>query len=129
MNLVEQTTFRGQILAMKIKVEKDSILSRELTGVKIAKQEEIITDPEGGVYPISILLVSLTPDATFEDALNVAQNINGRIVGSVNSINLYQIEIKTRTIEELEDIINTVRSRTDLKVDGVFRDYLLPIEI
>src|SRR3989344_2327694 len=128
-NLVEQTTFRGQILAMKIKVEKDSILSRELTGVKIAKQEEIITDPEGGVYPISILLVSLTPDATFEDALNVAQNINGRIVGSVNSINLYQIEIKTRTIEELEDIINTVRSRTDLKVDGVFRDYLLPIEI
>jgi len=128
-NLVEQTTFRGQILAMKIKVEKDSILSRELTGVKIAKQEEIITDPGGGVYPINILLVSLTPDATLEDALKVAQSINGRIVGSVNSINLYQIEIKTRTIEELEDIINTVRSRTDLKVDGVFRDYLLPIEI
>jgi len=125
----EETTLRGQILARKIRIKKDSVVSRELSGVKIAKQEEIITDPGGGVYPINILLVSLTPDATLEDALKVAQSINGRIVGNVSSINLYQIEVQTRTIEELEDIINTVRSRTDLKLDGVFRDYLLPIDV
>ena len=128
-HIEKESILRGQILARKIKIEKDSVVSRELSGVKIAKQEEIITDPEGGVYPINILLVSLTPDAAFEDALKVAQSINGRIVGNVSSINLYQIEVQTRTIEELEDIINTVRSRTDLKVDGVFRDYLLPIDI
>lgn len=125
----ENSTMRGQILARKVKVEKNSILSLEQTAIKITKPENIIIDPDGGVYPINILLISLIPNATFEDALKVAQSINGRIVGNVSSINLYQIEIQTRTIEELESIINTVRLRTDLKIDGVFRDYLLPIDI
>lgn len=39
------------------------------------------------------------------------------------------IRLTTRTIEELETIINNLRGRTDLKVEGVFRDVLLPIDI
>lgn len=124
--LEKQTTFRGQILAKEIEVERDSILSREDTFVKIASPADIITDPDGGVYPINEILVSLLPGATIDDAIIVANTIGGRIVGLVSSINLYQIEVPTRTIEGLEAIIDTLRGRTDLKIDGVFRNFLLP---
>ncbi len=127
--LGEASTLRGQVFARKVRVGKDSVLSRELTGIKIAQQKEIVADPEGGVYPINILLVSLTPEATFEDAMKVAQSINGRIVGLVSSVNLYQVETQTTTIAGLENLITLLRTRTDLKIEGVFRDYLLPIDI
>jgi len=121
-------TFRGQVIAKEIQVGEGGALSKELTGAKIALPEDIIEDPDGGVYPLSELLVLLTPDATPEDALVVANEINGRIVGVVQSINLYQIEIPVATIEDLESLIIILRGRTDLKVDGVFRDFLVPID-
>lgn len=85
----ENTTFRGQVLARKVKVGKDSILSRETTAIKASRPEDIVTDPDGGVYPINEILVSFTLDATLADAQNVAFLINGKIVGIVSSINLY----------------------------------------
>ena len=39
------------------------------------------------------------------------------------------IEVQTITIDELESVISALRSRTDLKVEGVFRDYILPADI
>jgi len=124
----EETTLRGKILARKVRVGKGTVMSIGQAAVKIAQPSEIITDPGGGVYPINTILVSLLPGATTEDALKMTQAVNGRIVGEVSSINLYQVEVQTRTIEELEALIAALRGRTDLKVDGVFRDYLISIQ-
>lgn len=123
----ESSTIRGQILARRVKVGKGGVVSLEITTIKASRPEDIITDPDGGVYPINEILVSLTSDATQNDAQAIADLINGRIVGVVSSINLYQIEVQTKTIEELENIINNLHSRTDLKIDGVFRDFIFPV--
>ncbi len=120
----KESTVRGQILARKIKIEKNSILSREQTGFKIAKPEDIITDPDGGVYPINELLVSLTPEATILDAQTIAASVNGRIIGIVSSINLYQIGVPAGSIQELENLISILRSNP--KVEGVFRNFVVP---
>jgi hypothetical protein len=122
----ETTTLRGQILARKIKIEKDGILSREQTGFKIAKPENIIIDSDGGVYPINEILVSLAPEMTMFDAQNIAASINGRVTGVISSINLYQIEVPARTIQELEALI--VSLRTNPKISGAFRDFILPMK-
>ena len=125
----EQTTFRGQIFGRKIRVGKSSVLSREDFLFKTVTSADIVTDPDGGVYPINTVLVSLTSTSTFDNALQVASVVGGKIVGLVASINLYQIEMPAKTITELEVVINSLRTRADLGVDGVFRDFLLPIDI
>ncbi len=120
----KESTVRGRIVAGKIKIGKDSILSLEQTGFKIAKPEDIITDPDGGVYPINEILVSLMPEATILDAQDIVASINGRVVGVVSSINLYQIEVSASTIQELENLINALR--TNPQIDGVFRNFVVP---
>lgn len=123
----QNSTIRGQILGRKIKLEKGGVMSRELSGIKITNPANIITDSNGGVYPINEILVSLIQDATLQDAKIVARSINGRIVGVINSINLYQIEIQARTISELENLINNLRAnQVNLKIDGIFRNFSFP---
>ncbi|MBI2122020.1 MAG: hypothetical protein HYT98_02755 [Candidatus Sungbacteria bacterium] len=122
----KESTLRGQVLARKIRIGKDGVLSREQTGFSIARPEDIITDPDGGVYPINELLISLTPEATILDAQAIAISISGRIIGIVSSINLYQIEIPVGSIQELENLISMLRSNS--KVDGVFRNFVIEMQ-
>ena len=87
----ERTTLRGQVLGREIKVGKSSILSLATASYRITNSADIITDPDGGVYPINEILISLTPEATFNDAQRVADEINGRIIGVVSSVNWLSI--------------------------------------
>jgi len=122
----ESSTIRGQILGRKVKVEKGGVLSLGQTSMKVAKPGDIVIDSGGGVYPINEILVSLIPSATITDAQNIATFINGRIIGVVSSVNLYQIEVQTRTITELENLISNLRSQANPKIDGIFRDFIFP---
>ncbi len=124
----EQTTFRGQIVARKVKMGKGSILSREKTVVKGAKPEDIVTDLNGGVYPVSEILINLTLDSTFEDAVEIASVINGRVVGVVSSINLYKVEVSVNTISGIESVLTVLQNLSDPRIEGVFRNFLVPVE-
>lgn len=98
------------------------------TFFKLASPSAIVTDPAGGVYPVNELLVSLIPGKTMADAVKVVDLVHGKVIGVVSSINLYQIEVPASTIAELESIMAILRTRTDLGIDGVSRDFLIPVE-
>ena len=118
------STIRGRILARKVRVEKGGVVSRELMTIKVAKPEDIITDPGGGVYPINEILVSLTPTATISDAQKIASSIGGKIV-SIIPPTLYKIEIRTKTIKELEDKLDALRNSNNPLITGIFRNFVM----
>ncbi len=82
--------------------------------------------PDGGVYPVNEIIIDLIPDSTFEDATDIAFKIGGRIVGTVSSFGLYQIEVPVNTISEIESVINELQNLSDPRIEGVFRNFLVP---
>jgi len=121
----EQTTFRGQILAKEIKIGEGSILSLDISSSLMPKQENIVSAPEGERFVVNQIVLQLIPDGTFEDALIITNSINGRIVGSISSINLYQIEVTTRTVDELDVLIQQLIAQQNLKIKSVSKNNIL----
>ena len=72
-------------------------------------------------------MVNFVDSATFADAQEVANLVQGQIVGFVQSANAYQIEVLTSTTQELSDKIETIRQSSNPLVEGVFRSYILDI--
>ena len=124
----DATTFRGQILARKVKIEKESVLSREAFFVKDSDPMKIITDQDGSQFLINEILVNFTDNAAFLDAQMVASLVGGRIVGVDSTTNTYQIEVLTATAEDLAVKIQSIRQLNNPLIEGVFRNYVLNIE-
>lgn len=124
----DNTILRGQVIAKKIKVGRESVISKEKTAVKIAKTEDTIIDPNGGVYPVNEILINLTPDSTFKDAVDIVSMVNGRVIGMVSSINLYQVEIPANTTPEIESILTILQNLADPRIEGVFRNFLVSVD-
>jgi len=124
-NIGERSTIRGQILANKIMVGKDSILSRETAFVKESDPEKVVTDTDGSVFIVNEIMVNFVDSATFVDAQAVADLIDGRVVGFIELMNTYQIEVTTVTTGELETKIQAIRDLNNSLIEGVFRNYVL----
>lgn len=121
-NFGERTTFRGQILAKEIKVGEETLLSLDITTTREPRIENIVRVKPGDSFVVNELLLSLVSSTTLEDAMSIAESINGRIIGIVASINLYQIEVDTRNVEDLENLILNLESRLDPKIVGISRN-------
>ena len=124
----ENSTMRGQILARKVKVEKDSVLSKEISAIKEFDPTKVIIDSEKSVYPVNEVIVNFTADAAAADAQLVAEVVNGRIVGHIGFANAYQIQVPAATETELDAIINKIKSLNNPKVEGVFPNFIKSIE-
>jgi len=124
----EFSTIRGQILARKVKVEKDSVLSKEISAIKEFDPTKVIIDSEKSVYPANEVIVNFTTDAAAADAQLVAEVVNGRIVGHIGFANAYQIQVPAATETELDVIINKIKSLNNSKVEGVFPNFIKSIE-
>lgn len=124
-NLKQRITFRGQILAKEIKVGENSILSRQDFFSKESDPAKVIIDQDGSQFLVNEIVVNFTNFATFSDAQNIANLVNGRIIGFVESLNAYQIEIFIATSQELETKIQTIRQSNNPLVEGVFRNYIV----
>ena len=124
-NLGDETTFRGQILAKEIKIGKGSVLSRAELFVKESDPKKVIIDQDNSRFLVNEIMVNFTDVATLLDAQNIANLVDGRIIGFIKSVNAYQIEVITDTPEELETKIQLVRQLSHPLVEGVFRNYLL----
>ncbi|MEX2052741.1 MAG: hypothetical protein WD898_00775 [Candidatus Paceibacterota bacterium] len=96
----DTSTFRGQILARKVKVGRGSVLSREEEFELESDLSKIVED-DGLKFVVDEIVVLLREDATFVDAQQVATAIGGRITGSIASPKLFKIEVQTVTAQQL----------------------------
>lgn len=123
--LGERTTFRGQVLAREIKVNKNSILSRDSSVVLQPKLEDLIKTEEGERLVVNQIIIQLTAEGTPEDAFEIAVFINGNIVGTIPSINLYQIAVRTATFAELENAIQQIKNQQNPKIKNVSKNNIM----
>ncbi|MEX2053112.1 MAG: hypothetical protein WD898_02715 [Candidatus Paceibacterota bacterium] len=125
--LGDATTFRGQILAQKIKVGKGSVLSRNNAFVKDSDPAKIVVDQDGSRFLVNEILIDLNAIATELDAQDIAVIVGGRLIGFVESSNTYQVELLANTAEELETMIQTIRTLPNSVIEGAFRNYIFDI--
>ncbi len=125
-NAGKEVEMRGRLLAKGVRVDKEGHVSIEESFVSMPDPASIVTDPEGGVYPVNEIIISLVPSATRIDAEKIAQGLGGRISGIISSINLYQLRIPTATISELQSVLADLRNNSS--VEHAFRDFLISTE-
>lgn len=126
-NIGENSTLRGQVLARKVRVGRGVVGSRADAFTKEPDPAKVITDTDGSKFIIDEIMVNFVDSATFSDAQSVANLVGGRIVGFVQSANAYQIEITANTTAELAAKIQTIRQSTNPLIEGVFRNYIFEI--
>ena len=118
-HLGDRVTFRGQIVAEEIKVGEGSILSREDVFSKESDSEKVVEDQEIK-FIVNEIVVLFQDEATQADAQQVADLVNGRITGFIPDPPTYKIELITSTVEEIQNVIQTIKdSNNPLIVDVV----------
>ena len=124
----ESSSIRGQILARKVKVEKETVASREVAALKEFDPTKVIIDNEKSIYPTNEVIVNFISDATAVDAQLVAELVSGIIVGHISFANAYQIQVSAVTEEELGAIINQIKSSGNSKIEGAFPNFIQSVE-
>jgi len=124
----ERSTLRGQVIANRITVGKGSVVSREIGLVKETDPDKVIIDEDGSVFPVNEIIVNFVDEATSMDAQEVATLVDGQIVGFIQLMNAYQIEVPVTTPQELEVKIQIIKNLGDSLIEGVFRNSILEAE-
>lgn len=104
----DTSTIRGQVLARKVKVEKESIVSRELTFNKESNPDKIVTTVEGEQFPVNEIILVFKEESTPLDVQNAINPINGRVTGFIPTPQIYKIEIPVQTPVELDAVITVI---------------------
>jgi hypothetical protein len=120
-----ESIIRGQVVAGKIRISKNSILGRNETFIKKSDIRKVFTNNDGGRFPINEIVVNFSADATIEDVMILAQLITGRITAFVPSANVYKFEVSATTVTQLDQVVNQIKSLHDPKIEGVVKNYLL----
>ncbi len=122
-----RVTFRGQILAKEIQVGEDSILSLDVAASLQPRLEDIVSTEEGDKFVVNQVILQLIPNGSFADANIIANSINGRIVGTIPSINLYQLVVPTITAGELEIVIQQLIAQQNPKIKNVSENIIISL--
>ena len=107
--LGQRITFRGQILAREVRVGEDSILSRQDFFSKESDSTKIVEDQEIK-FIVNEILVLFKDEATQADAQQVANLINGRIIGFIPTPKVFKFEVLTLTPQELLNKIQIIKN-------------------
>jgi subtilisin family serine protease len=92
------------------------------------KERKLVTDPEGGVYPVNEIVMTLKEGTTIADAEELAELVNGVVINSFVTTNYYLLEVPTTSIEELEVVMDVLES--DPRVDfTVTNDLYYPLNV
>lgn len=124
-HIEKETILRGQVWSRKIIFEKLSTISRGLIFTKIADPTKIIVEEDGSQFPVNEIIVNFAPEATLSDAMQVAELINGQIIGFIASANAYLLEVPVATIENLQLIIQKIGNIQNPLIQGVFPNFVL----
>jgi len=106
----ERTTLRGQVLARKVKIGKDSILSREDAFNKATDSGKII-EFEDVELVANEIIIQLTSTSTVAEATVVADFLDGKIAGQIPQAQIYKLELLTENFDELNSKLQQLGGR------------------
>jgi len=107
--LEKESTIRGQVLARKIRIGKDGIVSREEVFAKESDPGKVVESQELK-FVVNELLVLFTNGATQFDAQSVAESVGGKITGFIPVPKIYKIKVPTQTATELNDKVQIIKN-------------------
>lgn len=117
----ESSILRGQILARKIKIEKDSVLSRDMDFEKESDPNKIITDA-GIKFIANEIVILFKNEATQLDVQQVAASVNGIIIGLIVNPNIVKIKVQTATAQELNNKIQIIKNLNNPRIIEVVQN-------
>lgn len=123
-HLGERTTFRGQILAEEIDVGEGSILSLGTSLIFTSNPANVIESVAGPIFIVNEILLDLTQDATIVDANAIASSVNGKILGFIEAINMYQLQVPTFSEAELESLVQSLETSANPKIERVLPNFI-----
>lgn len=108
---------------------KEKIVSDEIpVGQQyIPKIENIKTDEKTGIkYINNEIMIMFHSGISKENQLEVIKSINGEIIGNIDG-NVFQVEISSRTLEELEQLCKEVAENEE--VFGAITDSIIDVDL
>ena len=87
----------------------------------------VVFDPAGGIYPVNQLMLRLVTGASRADAEEIAESVGGAVIGYLPITELYQLEVPTRTIAELNQYIQAIEQ--DPRVWSAFQNEYLTLAL
>ena len=126
-NLNENTTLLGQVLAKRIKVGKGMMLSREEDVFKESDPANIL-EKDGVFFQGDEILLLLKPEANLQDAITIANLVGARVVGTVTGPNIFQLEIPALGIVPLDVAIATIKSSGNPLVIEAAKNFVFTVD-
>lgn len=120
----EVSIMRGQVLARKIKIGKETILSREEVFEKESDSEKIVED-EGIKFVVNEMVIIFKSGATISDLLAVADFVNGHATGFLPDLEIGKIEVPAETITELNNLIDSIKNSENPLIDKIVPNALI----
>jgi hypothetical protein len=75
----------------------------------------VITDAEGRRFPVNQALVTVAAGTSREEVEKIAASVSGSVVGQILAANLYQLQLPTKTADELEVALGRLRKEPKVK--------------
>src|SRR3989338_6856260 len=120
----KESTLRGQVLARKIRIGEDSILSREEVFEKESDFTKIV-ESDGVKFIMNEMVIIFKGSIKVNELFDVASSVNGKATGFLPDLEIGKIEVSTRTIEELDELINEIKNSNNPLIDEVLPNALI----
>ncbi|OGY99597.1 MAG: hypothetical protein A2945_03045 [Candidatus Liptonbacteria bacterium RIFCSPLOWO2_01_FULL_52_25] len=124
-HLKDNTTLRGRVLAKKIEVGRDSILSREDFFSKESDLAQVVEDQNGAKFVINEVIVLFEDGTTLNDFIFVANSFGARPTGFLSTLLMGKLEVSAASIEELDIIINQIRNSEIPTIKDAFSNVIV----
>jgi Subtilase family len=69
--------------------------------------EEYIVSASGAQFPVNQVIIMIAPETEPSQAVAIAQQFEGEIIGQIPSLGLYQVRVSSTTEAELNTVINS----------------------
>ncbi|MFA5830702.1 MAG: hypothetical protein WC878_02625 [Candidatus Paceibacterota bacterium] len=116
-------TMRGQVLARKVRIERNGIVSKEETFERESDPTKIVED-NGEKFSGNELIVLFADSASFSDALSVAKSVNGTLSGFVPNPPTYKILLQTSDAVSVRNAVTVIINANNPLIEEVIPNYV-----
>lgn len=123
----KESVLLGQVVAGRIKMQRNSVVSRNESFSTEPDEMKIITDGNTK-YLANEIILQLVDGTTLADAVVIANGVGGRVTGSLTELNLYKIEVQTTEGDALRLLVQEIIDAYDPLVSSATLNFIMDIQ-